>query len=121
MFSRSAQRTTWQISRKQTIYPAAGSSTTFPTQAMVVIATYVGSFGPNTSQVLETPGAPLVAIDAWAFLPSGATVSEGDSLADLENNTKWEATKVVAYPLRTIVGLKAVASKSVVGAPAIGN
>ncbi|TAM90632.1 hypothetical protein EPN42_05675 [bacterium] len=114
VFSAAANRSTWQIVRRKVTRPALGSGTTVAI-GMVVIATYVGARAPHRAIVQNFPGAPIVEIDLYAFLPpdAGSVVKEGDALIDLERSERWEAVQVLIGPSVCAVGLKRTKGKSV--------
>lgn len=106
-------RTTWQIKRKTVTNPATGSVSLMPTVATLPIGQYVASQLPAKTNVMESRGVPIVAIDAWIpDFPASVDIQEGDIAVDLERNVPWEVEQVYHYPTRTVVGLKTVKSKS---------
>lgn len=96
----SANRATWQCLRTKYVNPAGGSGSTQGSTGYVDIGRWLGAWMPFTGFARDLPGAPIVDIDAYAFLPpeAGSIVRAGDRLRNLDQMTMWEVKKVFPYP-----------------------
>lgn len=104
----SANRATWQALRLKSINPGAGSQQLQPTTGYIELGRWLGAWMPFNGFVRDLPGAPIVEIDQYAFLPPEAAriVREGDVLRNLDTQTMWKVQKVFSYPSQCSCALK---------------
>lgn len=93
----SANRATWQALRLKYIAPTSGNQ---GVTDYVDVGRWLGAWMPYTGFTREMPGAPIVNVDAYAFLPpeAGGVVRAGDRLKNLDQMTLWSVEKVFRYP-----------------------
>jgi hypothetical protein len=113
-----ANRATWQLLRKRNVNPVAMSPATMGNVGPVEKGRWLGAWMPFTGSVRDLPGAPVVDIDRYAFLPpeAASVVREGDMLRLLEQMSLWKVQKVQSYPRSCICALKTMTTFPVDGA-----